>query len=54
MEQEKLNMSVMTMTTEKDTVEIGIAGTGAFTIDWGDGSVEMLYNGLSTPSDSPL
>ena len=30
--------SVITMTTSSDNVKIRLAGTGAFTIDWGDGS----------------
>ena len=30
--------SVMTMTTSSDNVKIRLAGSGTFTIDWGDGS----------------
>ena len=31
-------MNTMTMTTEAESVNIGLAGTGTATIDWGDGS----------------
>ena len=33
------NENKMTMTTTKKSVEIGLAGRGTFTIDWGDGKV---------------
>jgi len=32
--------SVITMTTESDEVKIYVSGSGKFTIDWGDGTVE--------------
>jgi len=35
--------SVMTMTTSSDKVQIFLAGSGTFAIDWGDGSEIMSY-----------
>jgi hypothetical protein len=37
--------SVMTMTTGSDNVNVRLAGSGAFTIDWGDGS-EIITGAL--------